>query len=72
MRTCACCGKEVGLPGWCVPVAPKSKAILCEGCGARWVESPDAGLHDQLVGLGRWVEAVSQFQNFMALTRRVA
>lgn len=71
MRTCACCRKPVGLPGWCVPVTPKSKMVLCYGCGARWVESPDAGLHNQLVGLGRWVEAGSQFENFKSL-RRVA
>lgn len=71
MRTCACCRKRVDVPGWCVPVTPKIKMALCEECGARWVESPDAGLHNQLVRLGRWVEAGSQFLNFMAV-RRVA
>lgn len=70
--TCACCGKRVPLPGWCVATAPKTSAALCGECGGRWVESPDAGLHNQLVALRQWTVAASQFESFIALHRRMA
>lgn len=58
------------VPGGVVATAPKTKAVLCEECAGRWVESKDAGLHAQLVALKQWPAAASQLENFKALDRR--
>lgn len=69
---CACCGKPVAMPDWCVTTAPRTSAALCGGCGKRWVESKDAALHNQLVALKQWPAAASQFENFKAVQFRRA
>lgn len=70
--TCACCGKSLDMPGEVVATAPKTRAVLCEACAGRWVESKDAVLHHQLVALKQWPAAGSQFENFKVLSRRTA
>lgn len=70
--TCTCCGAEMDLPGGLVATAPKVSTVLCVACGERWGESPEGALHRQLVGLGQWVVAVSQFESWKATEARRA
>lgn len=69
---CACCGRGFGHPGATVIIGPRTKAVLCIGCGERWEGSPDRRLHAQLVAMQQPVLAASQFHNFTAVQRRAA
>lgn len=72
MRPCASCGRPYEMPGAVVSCTERLHKGLCDSCGAKWIMSPEAGLHAQLLMLGETLLARSQWENWKVLAGRTA